>query len=56
MKHIFLSVMLAITSVGAFALTPTEAEKKRCFMENTADSTITFLYPMGTGYFSTNTN
>ena len=56
MKHIFLTVMLAITSVCAFALNPTEADKKRCYMENSSDSTITFLYPMGSGYFSTNTN
>lgn len=54
MKKIYLFALLLL-STAAYALTPTEADKARCYMENTTDSTITFLYPMGTGYFSQGT-
>lgn len=52
MKHIFTLILLAC-SATIFALTPTTADKNRCYMEG--DSTITFLYPMGTGYYSEGT-
>lgn len=54
-KQTLLAFALLFCSTLAFALTPTEAEKKRCYIENATDSTITFLYPMGTGYFSQGT-
>lgn len=51
MKKLFLLLLVGCTSL-CYALTPTDVDKARCYMENTTDSTITFLYPMGTGYFS----
>ena len=53
MKHVFTLILLAC-SATIFALTPTTADKNRCYMEND-DSSITFLYPMGTGYYSEGT-
>lgn len=51
MKKLILLLLICSTSL-CYALTPTAQDKARCYMENTADSTITFLYPMGAGYFS----
>lgn len=51
MKKYFFWALILLSS-SAWALTPTEADKKRCYMENDADSTITFLYTVGSGYFS----
>ena len=53
MKHVFTLILLAC-SAALFALTPSIADKNRCYMEN-EDSSITFLYPMGTGYYSEGT-
>lgn len=53
MKHFF-SVILLACSATVFALTPTTADKNRCYMEN-ENGSITFLYPMGTGYYSEGT-
>ncbi len=53
MKHVFTSILLAC-SATLFALTPTTTDKNRCYMEN-ADGSITFLYPMGDGYYSEGT-
>ena len=53
MKHFFTLILLAC-SATVFALKPTTADKNRCYMEN-EDSSITFLYPMGEGYYSEGT-
>lgn len=53
MKHFFTLILLTC-SAALFALTPSAADKNRCYMEN-EDSSITFLYPMGTGYYSEGT-
>lgn len=53
MKHIF-TLFLLVWSTVIFALTPTNADKNRCYMEND-DSSITFLYPMGPDYYSAGT-
>jgi len=50
-KNISLLFFL-IMAAAAWALNPTTADKQRCYMENTQDSTITFLYTVGTGYFT----
>ena len=51
MKHFSLLAGLLLCSLSLFALNPTQADKQRCYMENLADSTVTFLYPMGGSFY-----
>ena len=55
MKHFFSVLSMLLCCIYAFALNPTTADKNRGYMDNATDSTITFLYPMGTGYYSAGT-
>jgi len=55
MRTRFALAALLCFNIAAFGLNPTQADKNRCYMENVADSTVTFLYPMGAGYYSQGT-
>ncbi|MBR1809139.1 MAG: tyrosine-protein phosphatase [Paludibacteraceae bacterium] len=45
-------VVMALSSLAAQASNYSTADKKRCFSENTADKTITFLYCLDSGFWS----
>ncbi|MBQ9203951.1 MAG: tyrosine-protein phosphatase [Prevotella sp.] len=52
--QLILTCLLTLFTCQAHALNPTEADKKRCFMDDPENRTITFLYCMDQGYWSGN--
>lgn len=52
MKKSITLFALCFATCIAWALNPTTLDKQRCYMENDVDSTITFLYTVGNGYFT----
>ena len=43
----FLVLIALCYSAFLFAINPTDADKQRCYIENTTDRTITFIYDLG---------
>lgn len=50
--QLILLCLMALFTCQAYALNPTEADKKRCFMDDPENRTITFLYCLDEGYWS----
>ncbi|WP_028910535.1 tyrosine-protein phosphatase [Prevotella sp. AGR2160] len=54
-KKLCMALLMLLMVVPALALNPTTADKKRCFMDDPTNKTITFLYCVDDGYWPNET-